>query len=127
MRTAAIGIGTLFMTFFMFISMVTLVQGANTHEQINAACNEAVYQTQVFLSEENDAVTSNEDLKNIFVAFLKPQLNHPEKYQVKFYSTDYKNMMMDVGVCCTYKTYAGDKTCEARRTVIMDENDTEGK
>ena len=121
MRTAAIGMGTLFISIFMFISMATLMQGANVHQEINAACNEAAYQTQVFLTEENDAVESDEDLKDIFVSFLKPQLKHPENCQVKFYSADYKNKMLDVGVGCSYRVYGDDKTCEARRTIIMDD------
>ena len=126
MRTAAIGFGTLFISFFMFLSMATLMQGASMHEQINAACNEAAYQTQVFLTEENDIVQSDEDLKSIFIAFLKPQLQHPENCQVKFYLADHENMLLDVGVSCSYKTYVADKVSESRRTIIMDDNESEG-
>ena len=76
MRSAVIGFGALFVTFFVFVSMSTLMQGTLNKERINSACNEAIYQTQVFLTEENDSVGSDEDLKSIFVAFLKPQLEH---------------------------------------------------
>ena len=121
MRTAAIGMGTIFVAFFMFLSMATLMQGADIYQQINAACNEAAYQTQVFLNEENDAITSDKDLKDVFVAFLKPQLEYPENCQVKFYSADYKNKMLDVGVGCSYRVYGSEKNCEARRTIIIDD------
>lgn len=134
MRSAAIGIGTIFITFFMFVSMATISESASIYQEEHTALNEAIYQTGVFLREDAEAVESNSDLKQVFIAFLKPLLQHPEKYEVDFYSIDYENGLIDVGLKYSYmpwnnkynlesEQYGEPKIIEARRTVILDDSE----
>lgn len=134
MRSAAIGIGTIFIIFFMFVSMATISESASIYQEEHTALNEAIYQTGVFLREDAEAVESNSDLKQVFIAFLKPLLQHPEKYEVDFYSIDYKNGLIDVGLKYSYMPwnnkynlesmeYGKPKIIEARRTVILDDSE----
>ena len=121
MRSAVIGMGSLFVVVFVAMAMGVLARSAIVYQETNAACNEAIYQTEIFLNEENDAVSSNEDLKQVFLSFLRPALTNPGDYTVNFYGVDYKNGLLDIGV--RNDNYGNGKLCEARRTMIVDEEE----
>lgn len=78
--------------------MATLLQNTFLYQEANTACNEAIYESELFLQEEADAVNSNEDFKNVFLSFLKPMLSHPEYYTVNFYTVDFEKGLLDVGL-----------------------------
>lgn len=131
MRSAAIGIGTIFIIFFMFISMSTIAESAQLYEETHTALNEAIYQTGVFLEEDSSEIKSEEDLKKVLVAFIEPLLSHPENYELKIYTLDHENGLLDVGLQTSfmpwnnkYNTSSTDygipKVIEARRTVIIE-------
>lgn len=126
MRSIAIGIGTIWVIFFTFIAMSGLITDALMYQEASIACNEAIYETELMLTEEEGSIGSNGEFVDAFRAFALPLLSHPEKYVINVYGADYKTGLLSVGIEYTSKHVAGidgstPRSVEVRRTMIIDE------
>lgn len=123
MRSAAVGMGVVFIVFATFLAMISIQTSSILYEQANANATNAVYRAGRILYEdkESEEITSNTILKSMVREAVAQGLSSGQEATIKFYGVDCEKGLVDIEVTVPYKNLWGiEKEASQRQTIILE-------